>query len=101
MEQSKHRVLRFDVGIRCEIARSLLQALQRRPETPTHHCRTFISNRNRYVKVVHASAPKTLPIDAPGESINASLRLDLHAAVRFPHVEPNAAPQPRPEAGAQ
>ena len=54
MEHSKHRVLRFYVGIRREIARSLIQALQRRPETPTHNCRTFISDCNRYVKVVHA-----------------------------------------------
>jgi hypothetical protein len=65
------------------------QALQRRPETSTHHCGTCIRNRNRYVTVVHASAPQMLPIDALGASINASLRPDVHAAVRFPHVEPH------------
>jgi hypothetical protein len=61
MEHSTHRVLRFNVGMRREIARSLVQALQRRPETPTHNCRTCVSNRNRYITVVHASTPKRCP----------------------------------------
>jgi hypothetical protein len=60
----------------------------------------FISNRNRYVTVVHASAPKIVPIDALGASIHASLRPDVHAAVRFPQVEPNARGESRLEAGA-
>jgi hypothetical protein len=89
MEQSTHRVLCFDVGMRREIARALVQALQRRPETPTYHCCTCIRNRNRDVTVVHVSAPKMLPIDALGASITASLRPDVHAAVRCPHGEPN------------
>jgi hypothetical protein len=101
MEQSKHPVLRFDVGIRREIARSLIQALQHRPEPPTHNSRPCISNRNREVTVVHAYAPKTLPIEALGESTNTSLHPELHAVVRFPHVEPNAGGEPRPKAEAR
>jgi len=75
MEHSTHRVLRFNVGMR--------------PETPTHNCRTCVSNRNRYITVVHASTPKTLSIDALGASIHASLHPDVHAAVRCPHGEPH------------
>ena len=89
MEHSTHRVLRFNVGMRREIARSLVHALQRRPETPTHNCRTCVSNRNRYITVVQASTPKTLSIDALGASIHASLHPDVHAAVRCPHGEPH------------
>jgi hypothetical protein len=81
MEHSQHRVLRFDVGMRCEIARALLQALQRGPEILPHHCRTCLSNRNRYVTVVHTEAPQTLPIGAMGACINASLRPDVQAAI--------------------
>jgi hypothetical protein len=83
MEHSTHCVLRFDVGMCREIVHSLLQALQRRSATPTHHYRTCISHRNRYVTVVHASSPKTLPMNAQGESNDASLRPDVHAPAQL------------------
>jgi hypothetical protein len=57
MEHRQHRVLRFNINIGREIARVLLQALQRGPEVPPHHGRTCLSYCHRDVTVVHADAP--------------------------------------------
>jgi hypothetical protein len=54
LEHRQHRVLRFEVRMRREIARTFLKVLQRRPEIPPYHYRTCLSHRNRQVTVVHA-----------------------------------------------
>ena len=59
----QHRMLRFEVGIGRKIARALVQALQRRPDILTHH-RRAMRHRNRDVTVLHAAAPKLVPIAA-------------------------------------
>src|SRR5262249_33752322 len=73
LEHCQHGVLRFDVGLRGEIACALLQALQLRPDIPAPHGRPCLRHRDRYLTVVHTSAPKVLPI-------NASLYSDVHTA---------------------